>query len=302
MKTVISTSGTLLDILKQLVPGASNRTLRQMLEQDRVRVDGAAVRKAGQRIVQGSTIEIGQRKEGPKLPPGLVILFEDRAIVIIHKPSGMLTVSTPGEKGNNVFSFLKKYLKERDGTQNLQIIHRLDRFASGLLVFAKTEEARARLKDLFRSHDIRRQYWAVVEGNVKRSSGTVRSHLAERKDLRVYSVQNGETGQLAVTHYRVLNRVSGFSLLEVTLETGRKNQIRVHLSEMGHPVVGDRSYGSGKNPIGRLGLHAFRLGFTHPTSNLPVEFKTEPPPEFLPYVKMRSKVARPTSNLPSENA
>ena len=102
---------------------------------------------------------------------------------------------------------------------------------------------------------------------------------------RVYSVQAGESGQLAVTHYRVLNRVPGFSLLEVTLETGRKNQIRVHLSEMGHPVVGDRAYGSGKNPIGRLGLHSFHLGFTHPTGNKPVEFKTEPPPEFIPYMK-----------------
>jgi 23S rRNA pseudouridine1911/1915/1917 synthase len=285
VKTVISTSGTLLELLRQLIPGASNRTLRQMLEQERVRVNGKAVKMAGHPIDAGSAIEIGPRKEEPKLPAGLEILFEDRAILILYKPSGLLTVSTPGEKGNNAFALLKKHLKERDGSQNLQIVHRLDRFASGLLVFAKSEEVRACLKDLFRDHDIRRRYWAIVEGNVRRDSGTIRSYLAERKDFRVYSVQEGESGQLAVTHYRVLNRVPGFSLLEVTLETGRKNQIRVHLSEMGHPVVGDRAYGSGKNPIGRLGLHAFHLGFTHPTGNKPVEFKTEPPPEFLPYMK-----------------
>ncbi|MEJ2112019.1 MAG: RNA pseudouridine synthase, partial [Acidobacteriota bacterium] len=220
----------------------------------------------------------------PDLPGGLEIVYEDKAILIVQKPSGLLTASTPDESEETAFTFLRNYLEERDSKQTLQIIHRLDRFASGLLVFAKNAEVRKQLKELFAQHDIERKYWAIVEGSVERNRGTVRSYLAEKIDFRVHSVRKGEGGQPAATHYRVLKRLSNISALEVTLETGRKNQIRVHLSEMGHPVVGDRAYGGGNDPIGRLGLHAFYLGFVHPTRNVYVEFSTDPPKEFLPYI------------------
>jgi 23S rRNA pseudouridine1911/1915/1917 synthase len=283
-KTVVSDSATLLDILQRLVPGTSRRTLRQFLEQERVKVNGVVCKKAAFPVQAGTAIEIGPRRENHDLPAGLQILFEDSAILVVQKPPGLLTVATPNEREETAFAYLREYAKKRNPRQTLQIVHRLDKFASGLLVFAKNEDVRMRLKDLFSRHDIRRKYWAIVEGNVEKNQGTIRSFLVEDKNFRVHSVENAALGKPAVTHFRVLKRRSGLSALEVTLETGRKNQIRVHLSEMGHPVAGDRAYGSGKNPLGRLGLHAFHLGFIHPTRKVPVEFSTDPPPEFVPYL------------------
>jgi 23S rRNA pseudouridine1911/1915/1917 synthase len=133
-------------------------------------------------------------------------------------------------------------------------------------------------------HDVQRKYWAIVEGKVERARGTIRSRLAENKSLRMHSTADKNLGKPAVTHYRVLRCSGKTTALEVTLETGRKNQIRVHLSEMGHPIVGDRAYGSAQDPMGRLGLHAFLLGFKHPATGEPLLFQTEPPPEFLKYL------------------
>lgn len=255
-----------------------------MLAQDRIRINGAVCRKATHPVQAGDAIEIRPRKNPPRLPTGLDILFEDEAILIVQKPSGLLTVSTPDERERTAYAYLRRYLKEHNPRQGLYIVHRLDKFASGVLAFAKTEEVQFRLKELFSTHDIRRMYWAIVEGRVEKEHGTIRSRLAENKSFHVYSVQDRKQGKLAVTHYRVLRRLPNVTALEVTLETGRKNQIRAHLSEIGHPVVGDRSYGGGMDPLGRLGLHAFHLGFTHPILGTPVEFTTEPPPEFLPYL------------------
>jgi RluA family pseudouridine synthase len=164
------------------------------------------------------------------------------------------------------------------------IVHRLDKFVSGLLVFAKSERVQAALRRLFEAHDIDRRYWAIVEGRVHGDSGTIRSHLAEDRSLRMRSTTDTSQGKHAVTHYRVLRRFPRLTALEITLETGRKNQIRAHLSELGHPVAGDRAYGSTVDPLGRMGLHAFRLGFEHPIRKVQLRFETEAPPEFRRYL------------------
>jgi 23S rRNA pseudouridine1911/1915/1917 synthase len=289
VKTVVAAPGSLLDTLQLLVPGASKRTLRQMLIQDRIRVNGVVCRIAAHQVQTDDTIEIGPRRYLPKLPPGLEILFEDDVLLVVHKPSGLLTVATPDEREQTAYAYLRQYLQGLKPRQSLYIVHRLDKFASGVLVFAKTENVQSRLKDIFSRHDIQRRYWAIVEGKVEQNSGTIRSYLAEGKSFRMYSVRDGKQGKPAVTHYRVLRRFPNLSALEVTLETGRKNQIRVHLSEIGHPVVGDLTYGGVADPLGRLGLHAFHLGFIHPTRNEPVEFTVAPPPEFLPYLPRQDK-------------
>jgi 23S rRNA pseudouridine1911/1915/1917 synthase len=141
---------------------------------------------------------------------------------------------------------------------------------------------------VFSRHKIRRKYWAIVEGAVDKERGTIQSRLAEDKTFRMHSTEDEGRGKAAVTHYRVLRRFENLTALEVILETGRKNQIRVHLSEMGHPIVGDRAYGSTRNPLGRLGLHAFYLGFAHPVRGTPLSFQTEPPPEFRRYIPGKS--------------
>jgi len=270
-----------------LVPGASNRTLRRMLQQRRVRLNGRITTSAGVEARSGDVVEIGKRVALPRRIHNIDILTEDDAILVVHKPAGLLTVATPHESERTAYAFLREYVKQQDPARKLFIVHRLDKFVSGLLVFAKSERVKLRLQALFQKHQIQRKYWAIVEGRVELREGTVRSHLAEDRFQRMRSTKDTTRGKEAVTHYRVLRRFSNLTSLEVTLETGRKNQIRAHLSEIGHPIVGDRAYGSRIDPLGRMGLHAYYLGFTHPTLSIPAFFETEPPPEFRRYLPTR---------------
>lgn len=254
-----------------------------MLSQGRVTVNGKPCNLAAARVDKGDAVEIGARRAPSRLQGGLEVLFEDDHIVIIQKPSGLLTVATPGERERTVYFYLREYLQAHNRRQRLFIVHRLDKFASGVLVFAKSAEVQEALQGIFSRHEIDRKYWAIVEGDVEKDRGTIRSRLAENRAMRVHSTSDA-SGKPAVTHYRVLKRHGKFTALEVTLETGRKNQIRAHLSEMGHPIAGDRAYGSTRDPLRRLGLHAFALGFKHPVSGEPLLFRTAPPPEFRKFL------------------
>lgn len=255
-----------------------------MLAQERITVNGQLCKIPSQCIHPGDVIEIGPRGSPSRLPAGLEILYQDKDILVIQKPSGMLTVATIDEREKTAFAYLRQHLRDIDARQRLFIVHRLDKFASGVLVFAKSEKVKDELQKLFSKHDIQRKYWAIVEGRVEKTQGTIRSHLAENQALRMHSTDDPRRGKAAVTHFRVLRRFQDLTVLEVTLETGRKNQIRVHLSEMGHPIAGDQAYGSTQNPLRRLGLHAFCLGFNHPIQGIPLLFQTEPPPEFERYL------------------
>lgn len=254
-----------------------------MLQQGRVRLNGEVCRIASHPVRPGDVLEIGSRL--PAAPGGgLRIVHEDRDLVVVYKPAGLLTVATPNEKEKTAHAFLRNRAGSHRGRKTVFVVHRLDKFVSGLLVFAKSEPVQASLKSLFEAHAIDRRYWAIVEGRVKRDSGTIESHLAEDRTMRMRSTKDPRKGKRAVTHYRLLRRFPEYTSLEITLETGRKNQIRAHLSELGHPIVGDRAYGSTRDPLGRMGLHAFRLGFVHPSRSEAMLFETEPPPEFRPYL------------------
>ena len=255
-----------------------------MLSQGRVRINGKACAIASHPIQKGDVIEIGPRTTLEKLAGGLDIVYEDGDIILVHKPEGLLTVATLDERERTAFAYLREHLRRKKSRQKLFIVHRLDKLASGVLVFAKSEKVKLLLQGVFSRHDIERKYWAIVEGVVSRDRGTIESRLAEDKSFRMHSTENKNRGKPAITHYRVLRRLHNLTVLEITLETGRKNQIRAHLSEIGHPIVGDRAYGSTQNPLGRLGLHAFHLGFVHPTRGTPLSFDTEPPPEFRRYI------------------
>jgi 23S rRNA pseudouridine1911/1915/1917 synthase len=255
-----------------------------MLSQGRVRVNGDLCTFAAHPIRSGDALEIGPRSIARKLPNGLKILYEDPEILVVRKPAGLLTIATTGERERTAYAYLRGYLKERNLRQRLFVVHRLDKFASGILVFAKAERVKSILQSVFRRHEIQRKYWAIVEGIVEKDRGTIRSYLAQDRSFRMHSTEDRKRGKSAVTHFQVLRRLRDITVLEVTLETGRKNQIRVHLSEAGHPIVGDRAYGSTQDPFGRLGLHAFQLGFRHPVRGAPLLFQTAPPPEFLRYM------------------
>jgi len=207
----------------------------------------------------------------------LNIVFEDKSVIVIDKPEGLLTMATATERERTAYAMLRNYLNRKKPPEKLFIVHRLDREASGLLVFAKSIEAKERLQDQFKEHSAGRRYIALVEGRVKADDFTIRSYLTENAAYRVYSTRNSKVGKLAVTHVHVLKRGPKSTLVEVKLETGRKHQIRVHLAENGHPIVGDKSYGSGTNPIRRLALHGMHLDFRHPDTGKLMQFDSRVP-------------------------
>ncbi len=213
------------------------------------------------------------------------VVFEDEVVIVVDKPAGLLTVATDTEKHRTVYALLFDHVKSKPHPEKIFIVHRLDREASGLLVFAKTERAKHSLQDQFKNHAAGRSYLAVVEGKVRREAGTIRSYLAENAAHRVYSTGNPKKGKLAVTHFRVLNRSSQQTLIEVLLESGRKHQIRIHMSEEAHPILGDKAYGSRRNPLHRLALHATQLTFRHPRTNKAMEFNSPCPASFTSLVR-----------------
>jgi 23S rRNA pseudouridine1911/1915/1917 synthase len=210
----------------------------------------------------------------------LKIVFEDDSVIVVDKPEGLLTMATATERSKTAYSLLRQYLHSRKPPEQLFIVHRLDREASGLLVFAKSTEAKERLQDQFKDHSAGRRYIAVVEGRVKADDFTIRSYLTENAAYRVYSTKNAKVGKLAVTHVHALKRSPKNTLVGVRLETGRKHQIRVHLADYGHPIVGDKNYGSNANPLRRLALHGAGLAFRHPDTGKLMQFDSPPPKTF----------------------
>jgi 23S rRNA pseudouridine1911/1915/1917 synthase len=234
-------------------------------------------------VVAADGIDVTDKKAARLLPPDLTLLHEDRDVLVVVKANGLLTVATAREKDTTAQAYLNHYLGAR-GEDRVHVVHRLDRETSGVLVFAKTFHAREALKEQFAAHSTDRVYIAIIEGTLANTHGSFRSHLLERRDLRMVSVKPSvklhKDAKHAVTHYRTIEKNAKYSMLEVTLETGRKNQIRAHLSESSHPIVGDQFYGSTVNPLGRLGLHAKLLGFVHPTTGERMSFTAPIPRVF----------------------
>ena len=208
------------------------------------------------------------------------VVYEDDAVIVVEKPAGLLTMATDKEKSRTVYALLRESANRKRPAEKIFIVHRLDREASGLLVFAKTIEAKERLQDQFKDHSAGRKYVAVVEGRVSPEKFTIQSYLAENAAFRVYSTKKKALGKIAITHVRVIRTNPNASLIEVRLETGRKHQIRVHLAERGHPIVGDKMYGSGLNRLRRLALHAAELGFRHPVTGQVMRFEAPVPKSF----------------------
>ena len=256
-----------------------------MLQSGRVRVNGELEKDAKRQLEEGDILEITAKSDQRTLPPGLTILHEDVDVIVVLKANGLLTVATERESENTAQAYLNTYLGARR-EERIHVVHRLDRETSGVLVFAKNFHAREKLKEQFAAHSVDRLYIAIIEGSIEPASGTIRSYLLERKDLRMQSVDAHPDAKFAVTHYRTITTSPPYSMLEVTLETGRKNQIRAHLSEAGHPVVGDQLYGSTTNPLGRLGLHAKLLGFQHPTAGKKMIFTAPLPNSFRDLLRL----------------
>jgi len=214
-------------------------------------------------------------------PKGLTILYEDRDIIVAEKPSGLLTIGTDRDKTRTAHTILNEYVRKGDprSRNRVYIVHRLDRETSGILIFARSETAKISLQEHWPETD--KRYLTVVSGRLAEKTGTISSYLAENNALTVYSTPDPTLGKLSHTEYTVLKEARGLSLLEIRLLTGRKHQIRVHLSEKGNPVVGDRKYGKGNEAHGTLALHAGSISFTHPVSGKRLTFTTRIPEYFI---------------------
>jgi RluA family pseudouridine synthase len=210
-------------------------------------------------------------------PLGLTILYEDRDILVVDKAAGLLTISTDKGETSTAYYRLTNYVRKgyAKSRNRIFIVHRLDRDVSGLLIFAKTVQAKEYLQERWEGFE--KKYVAVVHGKLKEKKGTISSYLAENAAHIVYSTPDEQRGKLAYTGYRVLKETDAFSLLEIDLITGRKNQIRVHLAERGHPIVGDKKYGEKDPAHKRLALHARTIAFKHPFSEKQIPLKPESP-------------------------
>lgn len=232
---------------------------------------------------------MGKRSRPGFLPHGLVILHEDREILVVDKPAGLLTIGTESDKSRTAYFILTDYVRKGCARcrNRVFIVHRLDRETSGVLVFAKSEEAKFRLQGEW--SETEKKYLAVVHGRCQKRAGTITTYLAENRAHVVYSTADPTKGKLSHTVYRVLKQTKDFTLLEVDLLTGRKNQIRVHLAGIGHPIVGDRKYGSAKEPHVGLALHARSISFRHPFSGQRMTFAAKVPSYFQ---KLVGSIAR----------
>lgn len=211
----------------------------------------------------------------------LDLLYEDKNLLIVSKPSKLLTVGTEKEKNHTLYQEVSAYVKKQHPKNKVFIVNRLDKDTSGIVLFAKDERLKKEIQNHWADWAKNREYIAVVEGKMEKKAGTIKNYLYEDKRLYVHETTDASKGVLAITHYEVLKQTNKYSLLKIRIETGRKNQIRVHLKGLHHPIIGDKKYGSLKNPLGRLGLHAVKLDLIVPPIKKELHIQTKIPGEFL---------------------
>ena len=271
----MSEAATLSARLRALFPEASGRSLKQWLESGRIELNGRVCRDGRIMVNARDRVVLGTRGRVP-FPRGLGLVHEDAAIVVVDKQPGLLTMATERERERTAYRLLWAYLAAQRPRARPFIVHRLDRETSGLLVFAKSEATKRHLQAQFEARTVERVYVALVRGKVRRETGTLESRLVENKSLRVHPT-SGPEGKTAITSYRVIGHGQDTTLLELSLGTGRRRQIRVQFAAIGHPIVGDREHGGPSGPFRRLCLHAKRLGFVHPTTGKPIRFDSAAP-------------------------
>ena len=288
----------------QSLAGTSRRQTAGLFDQKCVLLNGQPCETPWQRLAVGDNIELrydpGQRYSPIKKPPkyvGFEILFEDAHVIIVNKPAGWLTVPSRKKEKNTLVQRISAYLTKmnRRRLTRATAVHRLDRGVSGVLVFAKTESASSALRQQFANREPDREYVAIVAGKVEKVEGTFQSYLAtSSKSLKRYSTKDAEKGELAITHFRVEKYLTDATLVRVRLETGRRNQIRVHFADVGHPVLGDLHYQHelAQHPrwnSQRLALHATLLDFQHPVTGQYCRYEVPPPKEFGQFLSEQAR-------------
>ncbi|MDR1813831.1 MAG: RluA family pseudouridine synthase [Tannerella sp.] len=277
----VNEQNTLLPFLFERLKEQSRTSVKSLLKYGRVKVNGKSVTKFDLPLQQGDIVEISAERENNSqfYHPLMKIIWMDADLVVIYKAEGLLSVSGSPAQKYSAYSILLNYLESLHPRNKLYILHRLDKGTSGVMMFARTLEAQQILRGDWSNMITERTYVAVTEGHPPRVEDTVVTYLSENRRQRVYCTDPGN-GKEAISHYRVIAGNGQYSLLELTLETGRKNQIRVQMEFLGCPVAGDRKYNAKTDPCGRLMLHAKTLRFIHPITGEEMNFEYPPPKEF----------------------
>lgn len=273
-------SDELLPFIMKKMNGISRTKAKNILSSGTVCVNGKSITQHNFLLEPEMTVEIIRNGGGNVFKSHwLKIVYEDKYLFVVEKRDGILCNSShPCDE--TVQSILNNYLESKHQRCHAHTVHRLDRDTSGLMIFAKDKKIALKFEENWKQTVYDRRYVALVHGEIKKESGTISSWLKDNSQFVTFSSKYDNGGKYAVTHYRLLKASGGYSLVELQLETGRKNQIRVHMQDIGFPVVGDPKYGDGDDPIGRLGLHAYKLCFIHPITGEDLKFETPFPKEF----------------------
>ena len=280
LRWTVEETDTLLSFLLSHVTGKSRNNIKSILARGQVRVEGKVVRQFDSPLAAGMVVEAVLWAEPPRPELPFPVLFEDQDIIVIDKPAGLLTIANDKEKVRTAYHILTDYMAQRTKGGRVFVVHRLDRDTSGVVLFAKNEEAKRAFQSDWDQRVRRRGYRALVEGVPDPEQGYVKSFLRETSTHLMYSGAPGRDAKEAITHYRTVCAGGGYALMDIDLETGRKNQIRVHRSDLGHPIAGDKQYKAKTNPLGRLCLHANELRLIDPRTGAERSFVSREPAPF----------------------
>lgn len=291
---------TLMEFLMFKMPDAPRKTIKSLLTHHQVAVGGVPVSQYNYPLVPEDVVTVSKNRIAKHERKDLPIIYEDEDILVINKPSGLLSVATDREKGKTAYRLVSDYMAAFNPKARVYIVHRLDEDTSGVLVFAKKYEVREALQNHWQEIVETRAYYAIVEGQMEKEEDVFKDYLTQNDLHLVYVTKNRTVGKLSITAYKTIAYKEPYSLLDVHISSGRKNQIRVQLGHRGHYVVGDDKYGEPSNPLGRLGLHAYQLTFTNPLNGKRYDFVTPMPESFKSlFFKTRAK-AREEAKIEAE--
>lgn len=283
----------LMEYLMLKLPSLGRNKIKSILAHYQVLVDGMPVTRFDFELASEDVVTVlkyGKKEKGKgKEPFDLPIIYEDDDFIVINKPSGLLSIASDKEREKTAYRMLNNYVRQKDPKSRIFILHRIDKDTSGVLVVCKNVKIRDALQKHWNERVMDRGYYAIVESAMDQPKGTFHTWLIENSTNLMFSSHKKGEGQEAITHYEVMEDNGTYSLLDVHIDTGRKNQIRVHLKEAGHPIIGDDKYGNGVNPLKRLGLHAYLLAFEHPLTKKKMVFKAPIPKEFLDLIHTKKK-------------
>ena len=277
----------LLAFMENVRKDIKKNDIKKWLKFGQLMVDGKVTTAFDTPVLPGTEVKLNVGRPFVQFRhPRIEIVYEDDDVIVINKGYGLLSVAAQNQKKEeNAYDIIRNYVKAVDPHNKLFIVHRLDRDTSGLMMFAKSAQAQEVLRHNWNNLILERLYVALLEGYLDQDKGYIKSRLAENSQYVVYSTDNPDEGRVAVTHYKVLGMGNNLTLAQFSLDTGRKNQIRVHASDLGHPIAGDKKYGAQKNPIHRLALHAQTLRFAHPITRKDMHFQTPIPPKFASAIR-----------------